>query len=450
MRVLGTETEYGILAPDAPDLHPAALSAAVVAAWEGPATRPAVAGDWEIPLEDPHNRVLANGARLYVDHAHPEYATPETTTPRAAVVHDRAGDEIVRRSAATASQRLGVELRVFKNNTDGKGASYGFHENYLVPRSVPWEGIVRALLTHLVTRIPLTGAGRVGLGTSSEAPGFQLSQRADFFEQLTGLETTVRRPLVNARDEPHANPARWRRLHVIAGDANLADTSRLLTLGTTAAVLDGVEAGVLPIVDLFDPMAAVRTVSRDLTLREALETSDGPRLSALEVQEATWEVLARHSLGDPEVMRLWRETLDQLRQGAWAAAGLLDWAAKLALLEHFRKRDGLAWDAPRLAAVDLQYADLDPARSIHQALSRSGRLATLIAAAEIEAAIVQPPPDTRAALRGGLVSQAPDALDSVDWALVTGHRRDGSRVLVRLPEPLEWPDLDAVLADLGR
>ena len=184
------------------------------------------------------NAVLRNGARWYVDHAHPEYSAPEVLRAREAVVVDRAGEEIARRAMGILAGAEGIpEVALYKNNTDGKGASYGTHENYLVDRDVPFERIVEALLPFFATRQVLVGAGRVGLGTRGQEPGFQLSSRADFMEAEVGLETTLNRPIVNTRDEPHSDPGRFRRLHVIIGDANLLEESTFLKLGTTSLVL---------------------------------------------------------------------------------------------------------------------------------------------------------------------------------------------------------------------
>ena len=434
MRALGTETEYGILAPEAPELSPAFLSAAVVASHAGPATAPALDWSGPIPIEDAHNRFVSNGARLYVDHAHPEFSAPETASPLAAVAYDLAGDEIVRAAAEAASATLGTPVRCFKNNTDGKGASYGFHENYLVPRDVAWGAIVAALTVHLVTRLPLTGAGRVGLGVDGREPGFQLSQRADFFEQVTGIETTLRRPIVNTRDEPHADPRRWRRVHVIAGDANRAHTSKLLTVGTTAAVLDGVAAGAVRPPLLADPLAAIRTVSRDLACRVAVPLADGRRATALDLQAELLTQVEAAGLGDPAVLGLWGDTIDTLRRDPADLADRLDWAAKLRLLEGFRDRDQLPWDHPRLALIDLQYAELDPARSVYATLVRAGRLRELIPADEVARAVGSPPDDTRAFLRGSLVAAHADDLVAVDWGSVTLRHR-GGRFTLALPDP---------------
>jgi proteasome accessory factor A len=191
-------------------------------------------------VDDPTlaNVILTNGARLYVDHAHPEYSSPEVTSPRDLVLWDKAGEQIMRSAVATLARTPGIApVNLYKNNTDGKGASYGTHENYLMSRATPFADIVRHLVPFFVSRQVFTGAGRVGIGTDSQGEGYQLSQRADFFEVEVGLETTLKRPIVNTRDEPHAAADRYRRLHVIVGDANLAEVATLLKVGTTSLVL---------------------------------------------------------------------------------------------------------------------------------------------------------------------------------------------------------------------
>lgn len=454
MPLLGTETEYGILAPKRPDLHPTLLSAAVVDAHAGPATLARLDPDDPLPIEDAHNRFLGNGARLYVDHAHPEYSTPEVTTARAGLLADLAGDAIVARAAASASDRLGTPVRVFKNNTDGKGASYGYHENYLFHRATPWERIVEGFLAFVVTRLVFTGAGRVGLGQASEGVGFQLSQRADFFEAITGLETTIRRPLVNTRDEPHADSRRWRRLHVIAGDANRSETATLLKLGTASAVAAAIDAGVLRPPRLADPLGAVRVVSRDLMCREPLELVDGRRLTAIEIQREYHAQVEDAGLGDPETNALWGRTLDRLADDPTTCSEL-DWVAKLTLMENFRVRDGYGWDHPRLAQLDLAWADLDDRASPYAALVRAGRMPRLTADADVERAIAEPPDDTRAHLRGRLVTERTSDIVGVDWSWVLLQTRAGRRRL-RLDDPLadgvaaveSAGGLDAVIAAL--
>ncbi len=441
MPLLGTETEYGILAPGRPELHPSVVSAAVVDGYPGPGTRARLDDDHTIPLEDSHNRFLGNGARLYVDHAHPEYSTPEVTSPRAALLADLAGDAIVAEGARAATEALGTPVLLFKNNTDGKGASYGYHENHLISRAVAWEAIVEGFLPFVVTRLVFTGAGRVGLGQASTQPGFQLSQRADFFEAITGLETTIRRPLINTRDEPHADRSRWRRLHVIAGDANRSHTSTWLKLGTASAVLAAIEAGALKPVRLADPLGAVQAVSRDLDCTARLELTDGRRLTAVQVQRDYHAQVQAAGVGDAEVLDAWSATLDRLESGP-LACGELDWVAKLNLLQSFRRRDGLDWDHPRLAQLDLTWAELSD-RSPYAALVRAGRMPELVSSSEVERAMVEPSSDTRAYVRGRLAGERAASVGAVDWTWVllgSGRRR------VRLDDPFGGTAVDVEAA----
>ena len=219
------------------------------------------------------NAILPNGARLYVDHAHPEYSSPEVLNPADAVLYDAAGDALAYQALVELGKHAEdlPQVKLYKNNTDSKGQSYGAHENYLISREVPFEQVADALLPFFATRAIFTGAGRVGIGTHGEVPGFQISSRADFFERTIGLETTIRRPIVNTRDEPHADESKYRRLHVIPADANLSHYSNLLKFGTAALVMNLIESHseqhpVLPGVRLSDPVAAMHAVSHDLSL----------------------------------------------------------------------------------------------------------------------------------------------------------------------------------------
>ena len=215
------------------------------------------------------NAVLTNGARYYVDHAHPEYSTPECSDPLQAVLFDKAGERILARSMDAARRLLpaGQEIVVYKNNSDGKGNSYGCHENYLVDRNVPFAMLVRNLMPWFVTRQVFTGAGKVGAENGADAVDYQISQRADFFEEEVGLETTLKRPIVNTRDEPHADPQKYRRLHVIVGDANLCEVATFLKVGTTAIVLAMIEDGFIDKdLSIASPVPSMRTVSHDPTL----------------------------------------------------------------------------------------------------------------------------------------------------------------------------------------
>ncbi|HEV8207622.1 MAG TPA: proteasome accessory factor PafA2 family protein, partial [Acidimicrobiia bacterium] len=258
-KVCGIETEYGVVLRGASDANPVLASSMLINAyvehrkvgWDFEDESPGrdargFAREGAAPPEiETHlvNTVLTNGARYYVDHAHPEYSTPECADVLELVCADKSGERILARSMQAARRLLGSdqEIVVYKNNTDGKGNSYGTHENYLVDRSVPFATLVRHLLPWFVTRQVFTGAGKVGGENGTGHTGYQLSQRADFFEEEVGLETTLKRPIVNTRDEPHADPQKYRRLHVIVGDANLCEVATFLKVGTTALVLAMVE-----------------------------------------------------------------------------------------------------------------------------------------------------------------------------------------------------------------
>ncbi len=475
--VLGLETEYGILLAGSPtssplqdrldELHPMHLSNAVVRAYaELVRQRPT---GWDLETESPladqrgfelprsdalaeqltdvdsglANLVLTNGARLYVDHAHPEYATPEVTSARDAVLWDRAGDRAMVLAARAASEVLGREIRLYRNNTDGKGSSYGTHENYLLQRSTPFHRVVVQFTPFLVSRSVLVGAGRVGIGQGSEQAGFQLTQRADFFEAEVGLETTVNRPIINTRDEPHADARTSRRLHVITGDASCSEYAGWLKVGTAALVLGLVQSGrwLDPPV-LADPVRAMHQLSHDPTLRTVVELADGRRVTALDLQQQVLDAVRdqlAHAEDDPgpeaaELVTAWQQVLDDLRTDPARCADRLDWVAKLQLLERYRDRDGLAWDAPKLALVDLQYADIDPRRSLQLSLQASGRMRRLVEDADVETARTTPPADTRAWFRGECMRRFADQVVAASWDSVV-FQLDRQRSWVRLPMP---------------
>ncbi len=418
-------------------------------------------------VEDPTiaTSVLSNGARFYVDHAHPEYSSPEVTGPLAAVRYDRAGEEVACAAVRTLAGE-GLDVRLYKNNVDGKGASYGTHENYLVPRAVPFDRLARQLIPFLVARPVIAGAGRVGLGQVSEDPGFQLSQRADYLEAEIGLETTLRRPIVNTRDEPHATPHLHRRLHVIVGDATMADVTTFLALGSLSAVLRVVETHpeLLDGLDLAHPVAAARQISHDPTLGAVVPLADGRRLSGLDLLEAHLEAAEQAASSGHEawaepaaggetltVLARWRAVLDTLRTDPADAAGQVEWVAKHRLLERFRDRAGVGWGDPRLAAMDIQWHDLDPSRGLARKLRAAGQLERLVTDDEIATAVTEPPPDTRAWFRGETVRRygVGGGVRAASWdSVVLVDDRGGLR-RVRMDEPTSGTR-DAVEALLDR
>jgi Pup amidohydrolase len=445
-KVCGIETEYGIHTAGG-DGNPIAASSVLVNAyiteadrrtrWDfedetpGKDARGVVREGAMPPMVETHlaNTVLTNGARFYVDHAHPEYSTPECGDPLELVLHDKAGEEVLRRSMAAAAALFpgSPAVTVYKNNSDGKGNSYGCHENYLMDRTVPFAQVIAGVVPHFVTRQVFTGAGKVGTETSAferSEVRFQVSQRAEFFEEVVGLETTLKRPIVNTRDEPHADPSRFRRLHVIVGDANLSEVATLLKVGTTAIVLAMVEDGVQPPRDLalVDPVRAIHQVSADLSLSRPLEMADGSTATALEIQ---WELLTAarkyaeerglEPIGDDAVSTMvldrWEEVLHGLEDDPFSLARQLDWVAKYQLVLAYQDRHGCDWDDDRLAALDLQYHDLRPERSLFARLG----MERLVDDDQVAAAVTEPPRDTRAWFRGQCLARWPEAVVTANW-----------------------------------
>jgi proteasome accessory factor A len=386
--------------------------------------------------------ILTNGARYYVDHAHPEYSTPECTNPRDLVIHDKAGERILELSIARATQAmpLGQRVLVYKNNTDNKGVSYGTHENYLVDRAVPFPRIVRDITPHFVSRQIYCGAGL--LGGNDEIP-YQISQRADFFEVEVGLETTLKRPIVNTRDEPHADPEKYRRLHVIIGDANMSEVATYLKTGVTAIVLMMIEdEAVTEPFALENPVQALRAISHDLSCRRTVRLKDGRAVRAVDIQwgyhEMASKYIARHDVPAwaADIMQRWEETLAALEEDPMKLERQLDWVAKLSTLSSYRDKHRLEWDDPRLALLDLQYHDIRMDKGIANVLVRNGKLERLSTEAEVQRAIEAPPVDTRAYFRGRCLAQFSQQVAAASWDSVIFDL--GAETLQRVPmhEPL--------------
>ncbi len=472
-RVVGTETEYGIAVAGQPGANPMLSSAQVVNAYaqatlrngrarwdfeEEQPLRDARGFDMTRELADPSqltdtdsalaNVILPNGARFYVDHAHPEYSAPETTNPRDAVLWDKAGDLVVDRAARlVADSPLGTSIRMYKNNTDGKGASYGSHENYLVRRDVPFGDLVATLTPFFVSRQVIAGAGRVGRGQDGSATGFQLAQRSDFFEVEVGLETTLKRPIINTRDEPHADAEKYRRLHVIIGDANMSEVASYLKLGTTSLVLSMIEDGFSAAQLAVDrPVTALHRISHDPQLQTTIRLRDGRMLTGVQLQLEYLDLATKYvddrygpDADDQtrDVLARWGSVLDRLERDPRLCARELDWVAKLELLRSYRERDGLAWDHPKLALVDLQYSDVRPEKGLYSRLVRLGRMERILTDAQIAAAVDNPPEDTRAYFRGRCLAKYGPEIAAASWDSVI-FDVPGRQSLQRVPtlEPL--------------
>ena len=394
------------------------------------------------------NVILPNGARLYVDHAHPEYSSPEVTNPLDVVRWDKAGELVMLAAARRVASMPGVSapINLYKNNTDNKGASYGAHENYLCSRDTPFASLVRHLVPFFVTRQVICGAGRVGLGQDGKTAGFQISQRADFFEVEVGLETTLKRPIVNTRDEPHADADRYRRLHVIIGDANLAEISTYLKVGTASLVLAMIEENFLADdLAIAQPVRELHDISHDPALRHLIHLADGRTMTALQLQGEYLD-RARKFVDDRygddadeqtvDVLARWESVLQRLGTDPMLLAQELDWVAKLRVLEGYRDRDGLAWDASRLQLVDLQYADIRPEKGLYNRLVARGAMQTLLPDGAAATAMNAPPEDTRAYFRGECLRRYGPSVAAASWDSVIFDVGRESLVRVPMLEPL--------------
>ena len=455
-RVFGLETEYGITLCGAETVDVVAESIELVRRY----TDHGALMKWDYDLEDPHldargfrarellqdtdesayyeidkrrplsfeeiksDLVLSNGARFYNDHAHPEYSTPECTTLGQIVAQDKAGERILAECARRRNQKLpaGYDVRLYKNNTDFAGHSYGCHDNYLMRREIPWDRVVAGILPFLITRQIFAGAGKMGVeGESSQGdPGiYQISQRADFFSVVVSIDTMNRRPLINTRDEPHVDASRYRRFHVILGDSNMSEWVTAMKLGTTALVLDMIERGEAPQLEIAQPVDANRSISRDQTYDWIIELKDGRKISAIDVQRIYLRAASKLGNGVSEeqqwILREWGKVLDDLERDPMATRDRVDWAAKKFLLDALQAEEKLSWTDPWLQSIDLEYHNLDLDRGLYYELLRKGLMCRVTTEDEIKAAIFNPPETTRAFFRGRAVARFNDEISSIQW-----------------------------------
>jgi len=483
-RVFGLETEFGITRDGVETVDVVAESIELVRGY----TEHGAHMKWDYDLEDPHrdargfraaellqdtdesayfeidrNRplsfeeiksdlVLSNGARFYNDHAHPEYATPECTTLREIVAQDKAGERILAECARRRNLKLPNDqaVRLYKNNTDFSGHSYGCHDNYLMQRDVPWDRIVAGVLPFLVTRQIFAGAGKMGIETESAGgqPGtYQISQRADFFSVLVSIDTMNRRPLVNTRDEPHADSRQYRRFHVILGDANMSEWATALKLGTTALVLDLIERGSAPQLEIAQPIDATKSISRDQTYDWIIELTDGRKISAVEVQRIYLAAARKaHPLPDHELKWLleeWEAVLNDLDRDVMLCRDRVDWVAKKELLETLRSEEQLSWTDPWLQSIDLEYHNIVPENGLYYELMRQGGMRRFVTEAEIKQAIFGPPADTRAYFRGRSVARFNSQIKSIQWDEIVFADGMGLQ-RVQLTQPNDNPRLAAL------
>tara|TARA_Y100000768_G_scaffold337769_1_gene280112 strand:+ start:2114 stop:3634 length:1521 start_codon:yes stop_codon:yes gene_type:complete len=452
-KICGIETEYAIIQPKLVEQNPIHASSILVNAYAKQAELSTNGGvaytvEWDFndetpgndarglapigslpPLVETHlvNAVLENGARFYVDHAHPEISTPECINALQVVKYDRSGERILENAMSVANEALAPEeeIVVYKDNSDGKGNSYGCHENYLVDRITPFGEIICHATTHFVTRQIFTGSGKIGVeatGVDSNLIKYQLTQRADFFEEEVGLETTLKRPIINTRDEPHADATKYRRLHVICGDANMSETATFLKVGSTSILLAMIEDDFLRKRIVFDnPVRSIKEVSHDLSLKQQLSLNDGSTITALEVQ---WELFNAASSyvskgggeftgGEVahEIISTWERVLTGLENNPESLRSEIDWIAKRLLIESFADRHDLSIFDPRVRLLALQYHDVRQGKRISEIIG----LKKLITDREVNKGIDNPPQETRAYFRGVCLQKWPESIVSANW-----------------------------------
>ncbi len=484
-RAFGLETEYGITVDGVADLDVVRESIEIVRSY----TVHGASMKWDYNLEDPHqdargfralellqdtdeaayfeldkNRplsfqeiksdlVLSNGARFYNDHAHPEYSTPECTTLRELVAQDKAGERILAECARRRNATLpgGCRARLYKNNTDFVGHSYGCHDNYLMRRDVPWERLVRDIVPFLVTRQIYAGAGKMGIEGEDAAgqPGvFQIAQRSDFFSVLCSIDTMNRRPLVNTRDEPHADAERYRRFHVIIGDSNMSQWATALKVGTTALVLELIERGAAPLLELANPIETTRQLSRDQSLSWIIKRHNGRTISAIDLQRLYLGAARKHCVESEEtdwLLREWEAVLDDFAADHWRCRDRVDWVAKKFLLTTFRESEKLEWDDPWLQSIDLEYHNVSLEDGLYYELMREKQMRRIVSEDEIRLAIFQPPTTTRAFFRGRAVARFHREIESIQWDEIV-LAAAGRKCVVELAHPAHDAGLDKVNA----
>jgi proteasome accessory factor A len=465
-KVMGTEIEYGITVKGDPDFDPISSCVLLVNAY-----REDHAGEilWDYDQENPladargfqvdgekytpnqqeniaRNKTLINGARYYVDHAHPEYSCPEVTNARDLVIHEKAGERIIEASRREANALLpaGAQMLIYKNNSDRKGNSYGSHENYLMDRRTSFKQIVEHLMPFLVTRQVYAGAGKVGSENRGQPCDFQLSQRADFFETEVALDTMVKRPIINTRDEPHADREKYRRLHMITGDANLSEYTIYLRTGVTTLVLAMIEDGAIrKNLGLRDPVRAIKECSHDSSCRRELALESGKKLTAVQIQAEYLEMALQYVASrspDPEmkdVLVKWQHVIDALGRDPMELREQIDWVMKKSLIEGFMERKSLDWDAPQVEMMDLQYHDLRPEKGLYYVLERQGKAERVVTDEEITAAIRKPPEDTRAYFRGECLRRYGPAVFGVNWDSISFSVDDEPIKRILMAEPLK-------------
>ena len=396
------------------------------------------------------DQILPNGARFYNDHGHPEYSTPECWSLDELVLHDLAGELVVRQAAEAFARETGLTVKLYKNNTDFHGASYGCHENYLVPRSVGFEALYAAVMPMLIARQVLCGAGKVGAEQGAKCD-FQLSQRADFLVEAVSLETLYRRSLFNTRDEPHADPSKWIRLHVICGDANMISSATRRKVGLVKLALALLRIGEAPEWRIPHPVEAFASVSKDAsnefriqlgrnswtTAAEVLESYFSAAEKTLEIRPGTEQDGIAGELG--RVIVECRDLLEALGNCPEMFREKVDWAAKKWLLEQVREEESWGWSHPALRSYDLEYHNVDPADGLFFALADEGEVEGRPTSEQVEPRVARSFEPTRARARGAAIARFGEDLQTACWRNLTFRTENGIEE-VELPPDAAYPE----------
>ena len=408
------------------------------------------------------NVFLANGARLYLDvGSHPEYATPECDSLYDLVAHDRAGEMVLDQQVCYAQERLNAdgirgEIFLFKNNTDSAGNSYGCHENYLTTRREELAEYSEVLIPFLVSRQIYAGAGKM-LQTARGAR-YCLSQRAEHIWEGVSSATTRSRPIINTRDEPHANAELFRRLHVIVGDSNMSEYATFLKVGACSILLQMLEepSVVLRDMTLENPIRAIREISHDQTCRRRVRLANGRMLSALDIQREYFERALDFStrfdlgVGQKRALQMWEHCLDGIEKDPMSLGRECDWVIKLKLIEAYRERHGLAMEDPRLALLDLKYHDVSRRRGIFYKMQERGLVESICVESDVIEAMERPPQTTRARLRGEFVRRAKERKRdyTVDWVHLKLNDQAQRTVLCKDPFKSHDERVEKLIASL--
>ena len=410
------------------------------------------------------NVFLENGSRLYLDvGSHPEYATAECDSLSDLVAQDKAGESILRELVGYAQAQLSDEgirgdIYLFKNNTDSTGNSYGCHENYCIERIEDLSRLENVFIPFLISRQIFTGAGKVV--TNAKGTAYSMSQRAEHIWEAISSATTRSRPIINTRDEPHADPEKFRRLHVIVGDSNMSEFATYLKIGTASVVLAMIEDDIIQLRDysMASPINALRDISYDLWSKEPVKLMNGRDLTALEIQEDLCEraekfVEVRDLPADQvHAVRLWREVIEQYRSDPMGLADRVDWIAKLQIIDRERERSGVELNDPKIALIDLIYHDTNLDRGLFYRRSARGHFERMVSDEQVELATTTPPPTTRAHMRGTFIQAAKQWRRdyTVDWVHL--KLNDEMQRTVLLKDPFKSTDerFQKLLASLER